>query len=65
MKLRDWQEPVRYYLTRGDRVIRRPHEDFKPIELTRQPTSTDTNTACVDELLNSYINAVFDGLKNP
>ena len=31
-ELRDWREPVRYYIMRGGRVIRRPHEDFKPID---------------------------------
>lgn len=32
MSLREWHEPARYYLMRGGRVIRRPHEDFKPID---------------------------------
>ena len=30
--LRDWREPPRYYIMRGGRIIRRPHEDFKPID---------------------------------
>lgn len=31
-ELRDWHEPARYYIMRGGRIIRRPHEDFKPID---------------------------------
>ena len=27
-----WNEPARYYIMRGGRIIRRPHEDFKPID---------------------------------
>jgi hypothetical protein len=28
-----WQKPAVYYITRGGRIIRRPHEDFKLAEL--------------------------------
>jgi hypothetical protein len=28
----EWNEPARYYIMRGGRIIRRPHEDFKPID---------------------------------
>jgi hypothetical protein len=31
-ELREWREPARYYIMRGGRIIRRPHEDFKPID---------------------------------
>jgi hypothetical protein len=27
-----WNEPAVYYIMRGGRIIRRPHEDFKPID---------------------------------
>ncbi len=30
---RRWQqEPAVYYIMRGGRIVRRPHEDFKPID---------------------------------
>ena len=32
MTSREWREPARYYIMRGGRIIRRPHEDFKPID---------------------------------
>jgi hypothetical protein len=32
MKDRWWREPAVYYIMCGDRIIRRPHEDFKPID---------------------------------
>jgi hypothetical protein len=32
MTPREWREPARYYIMRGGRIIRRPHEDFKPID---------------------------------
>lgn len=32
MRRERWDELPRYYIMRGGRIIRRPHEDFKPID---------------------------------
>lgn len=41
MKRERWDELPRYYITRGGRIIRRPHEEFKPIDLNSPLARTD------------------------
>jgi hypothetical protein len=43
-ELRDWREPARYYIMRGGRIIRRPHEDFKPLDPNSPFTTFDYAT---------------------
>lgn len=35
-----WREPAQYYIIR-DKIIRRPHEEFKPIDLNSPIAKTD------------------------
>ena len=36
-----WREPARYYFMRGGKIIRRPHEDFKPLDPNSPLAHTD------------------------
>jgi hypothetical protein len=50
------REPARYYIMRGGRIIRRPHEDVQPLD-PNSPIAKFDFAALEQSLLESYVKA--------
>lgn len=54
MNKRWWREPAVYYIMRGGRIIRRPHEEFKPVD-PNSPIAKFDFATLEQSLLESYV----------